>query len=115
MRIPLEISPPAMRIIVGWTRFQSGRRVIRTLVCCRATHLHDYNRKKKEQFKKFEVHIQIKETGARVQAVAPSHFYEPTHTQHKGDNRSHKKDGKADEENVFTCRRYDGDHRRKSG
>jgi hypothetical protein len=99
MSSPLEISAPAMRIIVGWTGFQSGRRVIRTLVCRRATHLHDYNRKKTEQFRNFELHVL---EAFRMQGAGPSHFHELTHTEHKCGNGSRKKDSKAAEDDIFT-------------
>ena len=58
--VPLEIGAPAMGIIVGWAGFERGRRVIGTRVRRRATRLHDDNRKEKEQFQNFEIHIHIK-------------------------------------------------------
>jgi hypothetical protein len=61
MGLRLEIGAPAMRIILGWNGLQSGRRVVRTNGCRRATDLYDDNRKKKEPFKSFEIHVPIKE------------------------------------------------------
>lgn len=58
--MPLDIRAPAMGIVVGWTGFQGGRRVVRTFGCRRTTHLQDDSRKENEPFKNFEVHIQIK-------------------------------------------------------
>lgn len=57
----LEVGAPAMRVIVGRTRFQNGRRVVRTHGCRRTTHLHDDRHKKHEPFKHLEVHVPIKE------------------------------------------------------
>lgn len=56
----LDAGAPAMRIILGWSGREIGRRIVGTLCCRCAPHLHGRQRDQKQPFESVDLHPAIK-------------------------------------------------------